>query len=110
MFNKLVTFVGMWIMAPYRFVKGYMDKTVTTVDALAAGQGAVVEIKGQKVAAYKDKDGKLNLHSAICPHLKCVVKWNEGETVFDCPCHGSRFKADGTLVNGPATRGLDEIK
>lgn len=38
-----------------------------------------------------------------CPHLGCTLKWNKAERSWDCPCHGSRFKEDGTLINNPAT-------
>lgn len=42
-----------------------------------------------------------------CPHLGCALKWNPQERSWDCPCHGSRFAADGTLLNDPATGDLD---
>lgn len=38
-----------------------------------------------------------------CPHLGCALKWNPQERSWDCPCHGSRFEADGTLIDNPAT-------
>ncbi len=37
-----------------------------------------------------------------CPHLGCALKWNESEHSWDCPCHGSRFGEDGTLLDNPA--------
>lgn len=37
-----------------------------------------------------------------CPHLGCALKWNPEERSWDCPCHGSRFEEDGTLINNPA--------
>ena len=84
-----------------------MQSSNQSVDSLQANQGAVVEINGKKIAAYKDPAGKVILHSAVCTHLQCIVGWNDADKTFDCPCHGSRFNADGSLKNGPATRALD---
>lgn len=41
-----------------------------------------------------------------CPHLGCALKYNKEEHSWDCPCHGSRFKTDGQLINNPATDNL----
>ena len=41
-----------------------------------------------------------------CPHMGCALKWNPQERSWDCPCHGSRFAEDGSLMDNPATRGL----
>ncbi|MBQ1950054.1 MAG: FAD-dependent oxidoreductase [Clostridia bacterium] len=38
-----------------------------------------------------------------CPHLGCALKYNQAEHSWDCPCHGSRFTTDGTLIDNPAT-------
>lgn len=37
-----------------------------------------------------------------CPHMGCELVWNPDEKSWDCPCHGSRFDADGTLLDNPA--------
>lgn len=41
-----------------------------------------------------------------CPHMGCALKWNSPEHTWDCPCHGSRFEQDGTLIDNPATGSL----
>ena len=41
-----------------------------------------------------------------CPHLGCALKWNPQERSWDCPCHGSRFSEDGTLLDNPSTGDL----
>lgn len=41
-----------------------------------------------------------------CPHLGCALKWNAAEHTWDCPCHGSRFTRDGTLIDNPSTKDL----
>jgi cytochrome b6-f complex iron-sulfur subunit len=41
-----------------------------------------------------------------CTHLGCTFPWNGVEQQFQCPCHGSRFASDGSVVRGPADRPL----
>lgn len=41
-----------------------------------------------------------------CPHLGCALEWNRQERSWDCPCHGSRFDAEGRKLNNPAQRDL----
>lgn len=42
--------------------------------------------------------------SNTCTHLGCVVATTD--IGFDCPCHGSRFDAEGSVLGGPAPRPL----
>lgn len=75
-------------------------------EALQAGEGLVTEVEGEKVAFSRDSEGNLLKHSAVCTHMGCVVRWNGLEQSWDCPCHGSRFDAQGKILNGPATNPL----
>jgi len=70
------------------------------------GHGAVLRDGLRKLAVFVAEDGTAHRLSAICPHLGCVVQWNSTEGTWDCPCHGSRFDIDGTVLNGPAPKGL----
>lgn len=37
-----------------------------------------------------------------CTHLGCTFPWNPNDQQFQCPCHGSRYAPDGSVVRGPA--------
>ena len=76
---------------------------------LKPGEGAIVEEKGRKVAGYRHASGQVTVLSRKCTHLGCSVQWNATLESWDCPCHGSRFDAEGRVVNGPAQRDLETI-
>lgn len=58
------------------------------------------------VNAFDAVSGLLRPTAPRCPHLGCALVWNPREHSWDCPCHGSRFDADGRLLNNPATGDL----
>lgn len=76
---------------------------------LANGEGAIMNVGLHKVAVYKNEEGNVQAYTAICPHLGCVLQWNDGEKTFDCPCHGSRFTNAGVVINGPALTDLKKF-
>jgi Rieske Fe-S protein len=74
---------------------------------LAPGEGRVVSRHGRQIAVSKDEEGVVHAVSARCTHLACIVAWNDAERTWDCPCHGSRFARDGSVLQGPAVNPLD---
>jgi glycine/D-amino acid oxidase-like deaminating enzyme/nitrite reductase/ring-hydroxylating ferredoxin subunit len=80
-----------------------------SVRVLKRGEGKILNVNGQRAAAYRDERGTVVIRSAICTHMGCEVKWNQAETTWDCPCHGSRFRADGSVLAGPAESPLPEL-
>ncbi|MGZ4208536.1 MAG: universal stress protein [Actinomycetota bacterium] len=82
-------------------------RTVTqALTEIAKGEGGIISVDGQKVAAYRTPDGELIGLSPKCTHLGCTVGWNSAEKSWDCPCHGSRFHPTGEVLNGPAAKPL----
>ena len=76
--------------------------------AVGAGEGKIVRMGKQKLAVFRDNDGSVHAFSPVCTHMGCHVHWNNAESSWDCPCHGSRFDArTGEVLNGPATIALE---
>lgn len=73
------------------------------------GEGKLVTVNGDKIAAYRDETGELHTVSATCTHLGCIVNWNSAEKSWDCPCHGGRFSCDGEVLHGPPTTPLKPL-
>jgi glycine/D-amino acid oxidase-like deaminating enzyme/nitrite reductase/ring-hydroxylating ferredoxin subunit len=81
---------------------------VKELSEIKTGEGKTIKLDGEKLAAYRDENNQLHVCSAICPHLLCTVNWNNAEKTWDCPCHGSRFMIDGTVIEGPAIHNLEK--
>ena len=66
-----------------------------------------VQPKGMKpVRVMRLENQQFRAMSMKCTHLGCTVRWDNEEQQLRCPCHGSRFKDDGSVVKGPAKKGL----
>ena len=96
---------------PYYMIRDrFAGPESQSLRAVKRDQGKIIERKGAKVAAYRDKNGRTTLVSAICTHMGCTVEWNASERTWDCPCHGSRFKPTGEVFSGPAEEPLGKAE
>ncbi|MFF3322427.1 FAD-dependent oxidoreductase [Streptomyces sp. NPDC002889] len=78
-----------------------------SVDEIGPGEGAVLRSRGEgPLAVSRDASGAPHCVSARCTHLGCIVHFNEAESAWECPCHGSRFDMDGGVLQGPAVHPL----
>jgi glycine/D-amino acid oxidase-like deaminating enzyme/nitrite reductase/ring-hydroxylating ferredoxin subunit len=82
---------------------------VDSAETIRPGEGAILRRGLKKIAAYRDEGGTLTERSAVCTHVGCIVHWNSLEKCWDCPCHGSQFAIDGSVLNGPAVRPLATV-
>jgi glycine/D-amino acid oxidase-like deaminating enzyme/nitrite reductase/ring-hydroxylating ferredoxin subunit len=87
----------------------FTGSDTSDVAAIKPGEGAVIGRGRGKIAVYRDESGDIHRLSAVCTHLYCIVRWNDTERTWDCPCHGSRFDPYGKVVNGPAIVGLSPV-
>jgi glycine/D-amino acid oxidase-like deaminating enzyme/nitrite reductase/ring-hydroxylating ferredoxin subunit len=90
-------------------IGGYLSRKPHEFDAVGRGEGKVLKIDGRNVAAWRDDQGEVHAVSAVCTHMGCLVGWNETDRSWDCPCHGSRFAADGAVLHGPAVTPLAPV-
>jgi hypothetical protein len=105
---SLSAFIEGQLGAAKNFAEYFTSGEIASADDLAPGDGAIVREGLKKLALYRTPDGKLLRRSAICTHAGCLVHWNRLETCWDCPCHGSQFAPDGSVLSGPATKALGD--
>jgi len=86
-----------------------MGGEVGSADEVQRNSGAVVRRGLSLIAVYRDAQGVVHECTAVCPHLGCIVAWNDAEKTWDCPCHGSRFDRLGQVLNGPANVNLAAV-
>ncbi|MGH3785896.1 MAG: FAD-dependent oxidoreductase [Pseudonocardiaceae bacterium] len=79
---------------------------VSSPAEVPVGEARVVRDGLGKVGAFREADGTLHVVSLRCTHLGCLLRFNGAERSWDCPCHGSRFDVDGSVLEGPAVRPL----
>ncbi|HLR08074.1 MAG TPA: FAD-dependent oxidoreductase [Bacillota bacterium] len=90
-------------------VKGKFEYADNNIENLQSDEATIIRINGERVGVYKDSDNHLYAVDTTCKHMGCEVTWNSGDRTWDCPCHGSRYKYTGEVVEGPAKEPLNKI-
>jgi glycine/D-amino acid oxidase-like deaminating enzyme/nitrite reductase/ring-hydroxylating ferredoxin subunit len=102
----LANYINENLTAAKNFAEYLLPGEIKLADDLSPGQGGVLRDGLSMFAVCRDKSGQVHTRSASCTHLGCIVHWNSTEQCWDCPCHGSQFAPDGTVLNGPAVKPL----
>jgi Rieske Fe-S protein len=72
--------------------------------------GGVIVQSGGGVVVVQPTAGTFAAYSSVCPHQGCTVDRISSGLIM-CPCHGSTFKvSDGSVVQGPAQQGLEQLQ
>lgn len=74
----------------------------------AGTRALIAGLAGEPTYLTIKEDGTLDTVGIVdnCTHLGCTFPWNPVDQQFQCPCHGSRYTADGVVIRGPADRPL----
>ena len=89
--------------------KWFSSSSIKELTEMANGDARVVKYENDTIAIYKDEAGTIHSVNPACTHIKCKVVWNNSEQSWDCPCHGSRFDADGEMLTAPSRKNLEKI-
>ncbi|WFP78977.1 FAD-dependent oxidoreductase [Mesorhizobium sp. WSM4906] len=104
----LANYVSENLRAVKNFAEYLLPGEITSAEDLKPGEGGILRDGLSKLAVCRDQSGQVHMRSASCTHLGCIVHWNSTEQCWDCPCHGSQFAPDGSVLNGPAIHALPE--
>ncbi len=101
-----------WITSSILKLRGNKRKNIITtfIDAGMTADftpGSIKAIPEGQFYITCLEDGSFLALSRTCTHLGCSVPWDEKESKFVCPCHGSTFDLTGSVLTPPAMRPLD---
>jgi cytochrome b6-f complex iron-sulfur subunit len=101
-------YMGLRFLAS-RKAEGSFGQVVTAGVASDFPPGTISPFDMDRFLLIRFEDGGFLALYTRCTHLACTVTWNEQRQRFICPCHGSEFERDGTVLNPPAPRPLDRF-
>ena len=105
--TSAVLFATVGIMRlPKAAVLPSLSKKFRALIPAALPDGEAFVPPGRSVALFRGADGVYAI-SIVCTHLGCIVKPTADG--FECPCHGSMYARDGSVVKGPAPRALNWV-
>jgi nitrite reductase/ring-hydroxylating ferredoxin subunit len=74
---------------------------------IPAADGAQIDKQNDVIIARNE--GRVYVFSLACPHQNTAIRWYDKDKRFECPKHHSKYRPDGTFIEGRATRGLDRF-
>lgn len=75
---------------------------------IAEGGSATGMISGKPAIVFR-RQASLAAFSTVCTHLGCIVNYNRNENIFQCPCHGGEYDAEGLVIGGPPPQPLERL-
>ena len=79
-------------------------------DEIPPGDAKLILVNDEPVWVIHETQKGFAAFSALCTHKGCLVKWDDKQNVFVCPCHEGRFDEDGNVVSGLPRRPLTRLR
>ena len=94
---------------PHKREKTYHKYLVAKIGEIPVGKAKEISLSNKPVFVVHLEEG-YRVFSGVCPHLGCMVRWEEQKDRFYCPCHAGIFDKTGNVIAGPPPRALDEYQ
>jgi len=76
------------------------------LSTLAVGDARMVSHADEPVFVVRVAEAEVVAVSAVCTHMRCVLRWQRDNSTFQCPCHGGTFDKSGNVLSGPPKKPL----
>ena len=90
---------------PLRFIQALASGKTEKSYAIPAADGVQIDKDSEVILARVGK--QVYAFALSCPHQNTALKWEPEDNRFQCPKHKSRYRPDGTFIEGRATRSMD---
>ena len=92
---------------PLRWISAIASKGGERTYPVPAADGVEIDKDNDVILARTGKS--VYAFSLACPHQNTALRWDAGNNRFQCPKHKSKYRPDGTFIEGRATRGMDRF-
>jgi Rieske Fe-S protein len=92
-------------LAPHAFTSAVASRGQVRSYSIPQRDGAEIDRDNEVILVRWQ--GAVYAFALACPHQNTSLRWDAAESRFQCPKHKSRYRPDGTFIEGRATRGMD---
>jgi cytochrome b6-f complex iron-sulfur subunit len=76
------------------------------LSTLAVGDARLIHHSDEPLFVVRTSESQVLAVSAICTHMRCVLKWRRDNSTIQCPCHDGAFDKSGNVLSGPPKKPL----
>jgi nitrite reductase/ring-hydroxylating ferredoxin subunit len=81
---------------------------VGALSTIPVGDARFVHHGNEPIFVIRASETQVVALSAICTHMRCVLKWDRETGTIKCPCHDGSFDRNGNPLGGPPKRALPQ--